>query len=188
MTSIPLASTERVRDDSTLPLPLFLRRFRLMLPPPEAFRNIPSYCVPFRTVVKPVLLCVFFHLASLTLTHIRPDYIEKSPFASNLLPRRSFWLHYGACRPSVQSSFTFFRRRAGAGSSHAPLFQFFILAHCCPLLSVHWSGPLHQHLLNVSWAHKPHVNFCLIAENHVCQYGPFYTRSRVSHITAPAGS
>ena len=83
VTSVPLAFTERVRDFSSLPFPFFLRRFRVLLPLSQAFRNIPPHCVPFRTVVKPVLLCAFLHLASLTLTDIRPANIEYDALWSN---------------------------------------------------------------------------------------------------------
>ena len=75
--SIPLAFTERVRDYASLSLPFFLRRC-LLLPLSEGLWNLSPYCVPFLTVVKPVLLCAFLHLASLTLTDIRPANIEWS--------------------------------------------------------------------------------------------------------------
>ena len=37
-------------------------------------------------------------------------------------------------------------------------------------------GPLHQHLFNVSWAHKPHINSCLIAENQCVPIRPFFSQ------------
>ena len=77
VTPVPLAFTERVSDCTSLPFPFFLRRFRLLLPLPEGFRNIPPYREPFRTVVKPILLCAFLHLTRLTLTDIRLANIEQ---------------------------------------------------------------------------------------------------------------
>ena len=70
--SKPLAFTERVRDDTSLPLPLFLRRSRLLLPLSEGLRNLLPDFVPMWTVVKPVLLSAFLHL------DIRPANIEQS--------------------------------------------------------------------------------------------------------------
>ena len=98
----------------------FFRRFRLLLPPSEGFRNIPPYCAPFRTVVKPVLLCAFLHLASLTLTDIRPANIKEP-----LLRPTSFQEDLsGTLRCfSVQTPFPFFCKRTGAGSIHVPSFS-----------------------------------------------------------------
>ena len=78
MAPVSLIFTERVRDFSSLPLPLFLRCSRLLLQLSEGHRNIPPDFVTPRTVVKPMLFCAFLHLASLTLTYIRPANIEQS--------------------------------------------------------------------------------------------------------------
>ena len=138
VTSIPLAFTERVRDFSSLPLPFFLRRFRLLLPFPEGFRNTSPHCVPFRTVVKPVLPCAFLHLASFTLTVIRP-----------IQSRKSFF-----CVQTVQTSFQkdlpghiamlfspilphFLLQKSQAWLEPCSFFQLSILVHGCPLLPLH---------------------------------------------------
>ena len=123
VTSITSAFAERVRD-YTLFAPFFLRRFRLLLPLPEAFRNISPHCVPFRTVVTPLLFCAFLHLPSLTLTDIRPSNIEK-PFLCVQPPSKKIFLATLRCF-SVQFSLTFFRKRPG--SSHAPSFD---SSHSC---------------------------------------------------------
>ena len=47
-----------------------------MLPFPESFQNTSPHCVPFPTVVEPLLFCTFLLLTSLTLTVVRPSNIE----------------------------------------------------------------------------------------------------------------
>ena len=76
VSSVPLAFADRVRDRASLPLPLFLRRSRLLLPLSEGLRNFPPDFVAFWTVVQPVPFCAFLQLACLTLTNIRPANIE----------------------------------------------------------------------------------------------------------------
>ena len=91
MASIPLAFTERVRDDTSLPLPLFLRRCHFLLPLSDGLRNPPPDFVPFWTVapVLPPSCRLDVHL------HATSQYGTVS-FASNLLPGRSLWPRYDA--------------------------------------------------------------------------------------------
>ena len=105
-------------------------------------------------------------------TNLHPtSQCRKDSFASNLLPRRSFWPHYIAFRSN--SPFAFFRKRARAGSSHAPSFS-----SSCSCFAAHLFhtliGP--WHLFNVTWAHKYHVNSCLTAEYQCVPKRPLNTQ------------
>ena len=164
--SIPLTFTERVRDYTSLPLPLFLRRSRLLFPFSEGLRNIPPSFVPFWTVVKPVLFCAFLHLAGLTLTYIRPANMEQpllrpTSFQEDLSGHISVLLG----RPSLLSppppslTFAFLRKRAGAGSIHAPSFSSSPFVLCCHFFQ-----------------HIPHVDSCLIIKDQCVQMRPFYAQ------------
>ena len=56
---VPLALAEKVRDNSPLPLPLFLRSFRFLLPIFEILWDLPSDLVPFWAMKKPVFSVPF---------------------------------------------------------------------------------------------------------------------------------
>ena len=82
---------------------------------------------------------------------------------------------------SVQFSFTFFRKRASPGSSHAPSFQLFVLMLSCPFLPIYWSGPLYQHLSGIFWTHICHVNCFPITENQCVPVRLFLCVDHMSH-------
>ena len=88
---------------------------------------------------------------------------------------------------SVQFSLTFFRKRAIPGSSHASLFQPFIPVLGCPFLPLHRTRPLHQHLFNIFRTREPHVILISSQNINVWHCGHLIPRSRVAHITPPAG-
>ena len=111
-------------------------------------RMSPPYFLQFWAVVKP---CAFLcpPLSCQLDTDLHPSsQCRTVSFASNLLPRRSFW----------QTHFVFFRKRASPGSSHAPSFN-----SSCSYFAAHFfqytDRALYQHLFNVPWAHMPDVNF-----------------------------
>ena len=85
VTSIPLAFTERVRDYASSPLPLFLRRSRLLLPRSEGLWKISPSCLPFQTVAKLVLLCAFLHLTDIRPANIEWSILRPSSFQENFL-------------------------------------------------------------------------------------------------------
>ena len=158
-----MAFTERVRDDTSLQLPLFLRSSRF------------HFLKASGTVVKPVLFSAFLHVASLTLTDIRPANIEESLLRPSSFQRKSSWSHYDAFRSNPPSFFK--QELASPGSIHVPSFN-----SSYPCFAAHFFQYTDRALgtsifFNVSWAHThtPHVNSCLI---HLMPM------SRVSHITA----
>ena len=58
-----------------------------------------------------------------------------------------------------------------------------------PLLAIHLSVPLHQHLFLTSFGHTNLMSTFISSLNiNVCHCGNFFPRSRVSHITAPAST
>ena len=169
--SIPLAFTERVRDDTSLPLPLFLRRSRLLLPLSEGLRNLQPDFVIFWTVEEPVLFCAFLFVTSLTCTYIRPANIEQSllrPTSS-----RKIFLATLPCF-SVQFSFTFFRKRAKRWFEPYSLFRLFMLVFCCPLLPVS-DRALCTSIFLTSFGHTylMSIVISLLLKTIVCQYGHF---------------
>ena len=147
--------------------------------------NLSSDHVPFWAVVEPVLFCAFLLLASLTLTDIRPVNIEWSLFASNFLPRRSCWLHYDA----FQSNFpSFFDAKEQA---LVPAMLLLPTPHTRALLPTS-SSTLIEPSVSASFqllSDKPtSCPFFISSLNiNVCHCGHLIHRSRVSHITAPAG-
>ena len=81
--SVPLAFTDKMRDNTSLPLPLFLRSPLFLLQLSESLWDLLLIPLPFWTVVEPVLFSMFFRLPSLTLTGIRPANIEQSLLRSS---------------------------------------------------------------------------------------------------------
>ena len=73
---VPLAFTEMMLNDTSLPLPLLLWISCCLLQLSESLWDLPSDFVAHWAVVEPMLLCAFLHMASLTLTDIRPTNIE----------------------------------------------------------------------------------------------------------------
>ena len=103
MASAPLAFTGRVRE-----------RYLFATSTLSSSRLISCHSEQW---VKPVLFCAFLHVASLTLNCVRQANVEKSLLRPP--PSRKIFLATLRCF-SVHSSLTFFRERAGAGSSHTP--------------------------------------------------------------------
>ena len=159
ISSVPLASTKSVLDYTSLPL--FLRLFLSFL---ENFRNISPHCVPFGTVVEPVL------------DFIRPANIEIAFFASNL-PSKKIFLAAFRCFP-VQFALPFFRKKASPGSSHAPSFN---SSYSC--LAAHFfqcidrAFCMYQHLFDVLWTHISSI-FILSPWTNVCKHGHTMPKSR----------
>ena len=88
---------------------------------------------------------------------------------------------------SVQSSLTFFRKRARAGSSHTPSFS-----SSCSCFAAHFYQYTDRAACTgIFLTSLGHTNLMAILVSslkiNVCQCGHFIPRSRVSHITAPAG-
>ena len=77
---------------------------------------------------------------------------------------------------TVLSSLSFLHKRAGACSIHTPSFRSSYSCFAAHFFQYTDRAPLHQHFFNVSWAHKPHVNSCLIAENQCVPMRPFSTQ------------
>ena len=92
--SVPLAFTERVRDYASLPLPFFLRPSRLLLPLSE---GLPEYPASLRAIPYSGKDCASLYLppsGKLDIDGHPTSQDRVVSFASNLLPRRSFWPHY----------------------------------------------------------------------------------------------
>ena len=112
--SIPLTLTERVRDYTSLPLPFFLRRFRLLLLKPSGISRLTS--CHFRQWWS---LCFSVPSSILHAWHLLTS---DQPMSNSLFcvqpPSKKIFLSTLRCF-SVQFSPTFFRKRAGPGSSRA---------------------------------------------------------------------
>ena len=70
MIPVPLAFTERMRNNASLPLPLLLRSSRFVLPLSESLWDLTSDLVPFWAMVEPELFCAFLFVTCLALTFI----------------------------------------------------------------------------------------------------------------------
>ena len=129
-----------------------------------------------------MLFCALLHLASLALTCVRPANVEKSllrPSSFQEYLSDHIMMLYGPLLPHFlwQESWSWFEPYASFSSSYSCLtahfFQYTDRAH------------LHQHVFNVSWAHKPHVNSCLITENQCVPLRPFLYPDHESHTSLP---
>ena len=131
VTSVPLAFTQRMRHTASLPFPLVLRHLRLLLPFPDGLWDLLPHCVPFRTVVKPVLFCAFLQLAGLSFTNIRPSNVEKS-----LLRPTSFQEDLPGHIAMLFSPILlhFLSQQSQPWFQSCSLFQLFVLMLGCPLL------------------------------------------------------
>ena len=135
-----------------VPLPLFLRRFRLLLTLSEGLRNFPPVFVPEWTVVQPVPFCAFSQVARFPLT-IQYRVVSR---ASILLPRRASWLHCDA----FQSNFPSLSFARELALVPAMLLLSTLHTHASlPTSSNFLIEPLYQHLSDIFWTHTSHVNW-----------------------------
>ena len=135
-------------------------------------------------MVKPVLFCAFLLVTCVALTFIRP-----TNDVELLLHPASFQNHFSG-HVSMLFSPLVLRLLGLQGQSPLQpniLLPFFILMLCFPLLPIDSPGLLQDHFLHIFWANISHVNFLSPSNIKVCHYGHLLPRSRVSHITAPAG-
>ena len=137
---IPLAFTERVRADTSLPLPHFPRRSPFLLPCPEG----------------PERFHAILHVASLTLTFVRPACVEVS-FIAKL---------FGPLSPRIlpQESWSWF----GLG--------LFIFMLCCPLLPIDCSDLLQEQFLHIFWSNISHFDVSVAFENQCVPMRPLDTQ------------
>ena len=134
-----------------------------------------------------MLFCAFLPLASFTLTDVRRANVEQSLLRPSSFQKRSSWPQCDAFQSNSHSLFTFFRKRASPGLSHAPSFNssssclaahFFQYTDRALCTSIFLTSLGHTYLMSILLSSLK-INECQ------CDY--FMPRSRVSHITAPAG-
>ena len=177
--------TQEVRRDSSLPLPILLLRIGPPLPLLQPFWGLVSDLLSTRAVIHTVLLCAFFLASASTLRFVRPT-ISHNLLCTNPSSTTSFLVTIRCL--SVHASSVFLRSIAWMGSSHSPSFN---TSRSC--LAAHSS--FQQTILACFKKHFSHSAGkkhlypppTVLKKRKVCHCDHLMPRSRVSHITAPAG-
>ena len=150
----------------------------------ESLWDLPSDFVPFWAVVKPGHFCSFLLLAGLTLTFVRPtDLVE---FFCTQPPSSTNFLATFRCFPPILPLSSCATKPEPDPAKYPP-----------SILHTHALLPTSTNRLTwpVARTSSSHLSatcischfFCRLQISRWCQCGPLIPRSRVSHITTPAG-